>query len=432
MTFSRIFLLLLTAWVLVLPSQAQAAQLGLVTDLTWGAGAADQDRTYQAIGDLGAKWVRLQISWNEVEPEQGTYHPWSLDQVDRAVDRLEGMGVNVDLLIHGAPTWATGSTNPNDPPRNAADYARFAGFVADRYKGRGVEGYEIWNEPNIGRFWKGAPSAAEYVTLLRAAHDAIKGADPTARVVFGGLSGSDTSYVNAAYAAGAKGLFDVMAVHPYTCASDPATSDQYVRYRDVRAAMVAQQDVRPMWFTEFGWSTSSAECGVSEAQQAAFLQSAMARTAPDTYVQAAMAYSLRNNYWSGDSDELEARYGLFTTTWRAKPSYEAFRQLTGAAGSAAPAPAQPTSASAAPSPAPDTGTPTSPAVIPTVEAAPAMPAATVPAVPAGATPKARAPRRAKSPPARTTALTMAAKAKQRARAAWTARQAKARGRTRRR
>ena len=35
-------------------------------------------------------------------------------------------------------------------------------------------------------------------------------------------------------------------------------------------------------------------------------------------------YSLRNSHWDHDADTAEAQFGLFTTSWRPKPSYAAF------------------------------------------------------------------------------------------------------------
>lgn len=321
--------------VLAAPPPARAVELGLVTDLTWGAAAADQEREYAALDDLGARWVRVEVNWAEVEPSRGAYHAWSLEQIDAAVHRNRAAGRQVVVMIGKAPQWASGSADHGTPPRDPADFARFAAFMAQRYAADGVAGYEIWNEPNIGRFWGGRPDAAAYVALLRAAGAAIRAADPGTRIVFGGLSTNDLAYLRAAYAAGAEGLFDVMALHPYSCEEriDDVKRDgdgvivpgSFLGYRAVREFMLAQGDARPMWFTELGWSTTSEPCGVSEAAQAQRLQASVELMDRDPYVQAVMFYNLRNNYWLGDTDTTEARYGLLTSDFRAKPAYAAFR-----------------------------------------------------------------------------------------------------------
>jgi hypothetical protein len=107
--------------------------------------------------------------------------------------------------------------------------------------------------------------------------------------------------------------------------------------------MLARGDDKPIWFTEFGWSTSTQECGVSEATQADYLTKAFKLAAQDSYVQVAFWYNFRNNYWMKDADDVESRYGLLRSDFSRKPAYDAFKACaSGSCGSAAVTP-QPTS-----------------------------------------------------------------------------------------
>lgn len=317
------------------PAPARAVQTGVVPDLTWGTSATDQDRTAASIKDVGAKWVRLSVNWRDAEPSRGVYNSWWIAQYDRAVALARGAGAHVVLMVSESPAWASGSSASYAPPRDPADFARFMRFLSARYAGAGVDAYEIWNEPNISRFWTTGPNPAAYAALLKAAYPAVKAGDPNAKVVFGGLSTSDYDYLSRAYAAGAKGSFDVMAVHPYSCATAPTdvrrgpdgriVHDVFLGYREVEATMAAQGDHKPVWFTEFGWSTTSASCGVSETTQAAYLTSALALAQRDPNVQVACWYNLRNNYWSHDADGVEERYGLTRTDYSTKPAFAALK-----------------------------------------------------------------------------------------------------------
>ncbi|MGI8731525.1 MAG: cellulase family glycosylhydrolase [Solirubrobacteraceae bacterium] len=321
---SMLALALAALAMLICAPAAPAVQPGLVTDLTWGAGERDRDRTFSEIRELGARWLRVEVNWGETEPEQGRLHAWSLEQADDTIRRARAQGMQVVVMVSRAPSWASGSEDRGAPPRDPRDYARFVGMLARRYAGDVIAGYEIWNEPNLSRFWAPRADATAYVALLRAASDAVRSADPHAKVVFGGLSGADVDFVRDAYRAGARGLFDVMALHPYACAQSPR-SELFTRYRRVRSLMVAQRDARPMWFTEFGWSTGRARCAVSRTTQARYVRDAFRVMQTDRYVQSALYYNLRNNYWSKDSTDLEAQYGLVDTRFRAKPAYAAFR-----------------------------------------------------------------------------------------------------------
>ena len=341
---------------LLAPSGAGAAEAGVVPDITWGTSAGDQDRTAQLMGELKAPWARLHVSWSDVEPSRGAYNPWWLEHLDRGIALTRASGARVLLMVHRSPEWASGSSNPESPPADPADYARFLEFLASRYAAS-VDAYEVWNEENYERFWPGGADASEYVGLLKAAYPAIKGVDPTAKVVFGGLLTNADHYLEEAYAAGAKGYFDVLGVHPYTWCNPPASvahgadgrikDDSLLGYRELRSSMLARGDDKPIWFTEFGWSTTSEQCGVSEQRQAEWLTETLRLVEQDPYVQVALWYNLRNNYWDADADTYETRFGLVSTSFSPKPAFHALKAyIAGQAGAPASAATAPEAASA--------------------------------------------------------------------------------------
>jgi polysaccharide biosynthesis protein PslG len=336
-------LAVLTVAALAVPAFAQAVEPGTSPDLTWGTSNADQDRTAAALQDVGSRWVRLNVEWGSTETSNNSYDSWMLSHYDRAVNVARAAGQKVLMLVSQSPSWASGSSDKQAPPQNAADYADFVRFLAARWAGK-VEAWEVWNEPNIDRFWPTGPSAAKYTELLKAAYPAIKSGDPNAKVVFAGPSTNDYGFIEGAYNAGAKGYFDVMATHPYSCKSPEAVWQSngrvsqfaYLGYREIRKSMLARGDDKPIWFTEMGWSTSTQECGVSEATQADYLKKAFALAAQDSYVQVAFWYNFRNNYWMHDADDIESRYGLLRSDFSHKPAYDAFKACaSGGCGSAA-------------------------------------------------------------------------------------------------
>lgn len=342
-----VVVVLATGWLLVrsepappAPAPARgpaAAEIGVVPDLTWGTPRAEQDRTAATLKAVGSRWVRLSIEWARAEPVRGRYDKHAMRHYDRAIARAQASGQRIVIMVYTTPEWASGSGNENTPPRHPAAYARFVEFLAHRWAGEGLEAYEIWNEPNIARFWAPRPSPRGYGALLKAAYPAVKRADPRAKVVFGGLSTNDYGFLERVYASGAGGSFDVMAVHPYTCRERPGKIDRSVTgriqpssfagYREVRASMLGHGQDKPIWLTEFGWTTSSGECGVSESTQASYIEGAVKVLALDPYVQVALWYNLRNNYWLRDADDYEARFGLLRTDFTRKPAFAAFKRL---------------------------------------------------------------------------------------------------------
>jgi len=363
-------LLLSAVPVLALARTARGAEKALSVDLAWGIPQSAFAPTGQAISDLGAGWVRIEFRWNEAEPSRGSYDQNIIARYDQAVATARAAGAKVLVFVNGAPRWASGSRTMMTKPQNPADYANFMRYLASRYAGQ-VSAWEVWNEENTSRFWSTGPSPASYVSLLQAAYPAVKQGDPNALVVFGGVSQNDYAFIEGAYAAGAKGSFDVMAVHPYPGANPPEAvwydggriaSNAFTGFREVRAAMLARGDDKPIWLTEFGWSTTTTSSwGVTASQQADYLARAYRLLESYPYVAGAYWYNLRNNFWQNNADSWEHQLGLMRTDFTHKPSYDAFKSYRPGAVSTSPAPV-PTPPAAVPVSPPPGPAPQSPPV----------------------------------------------------------------------
>lgn len=296
----------------------------------------------------GATWVRLDVSWAMLQPTSRDAYDlrWGVPFVDRVVGMIRARGLKPLVTLWLTPAWANGGAGERALPTDPQDYARAAGWAAQRWAGK-VSAWEVWNEPNHPHFMTGADPVA-YTRLLKAAYPAIKAGDPNAKVVFGAPSMNDTPWLTQAYAAGAKGSFDVMATHPYQGVSDeaPELPDNGTKYRFTHLAavhrlMVANGDGhKPIWATEFGWSSHpntgtepNWARGVTQEQQADYLVRALAlaaRTMP--YVTHLFWYTDRD---MPDKSPQNGNYGLVTADLKPKPALLAVARYYGAA----PAPA---------------------------------------------------------------------------------------------
>ena len=388
-------LLLTTLFSIAAASKAAAVQPGVVSDLSWGISATDKLKTADAMADAGVRWTRIGLGWRNLEPSKGSYSNYHLQEQDAAVAAARSAGVKVILDVVESPQWASGSTNKLAPPRNPQDLADFMAFITNRYKGQ-VQAYEIWNEENGSRFWPAGPNAGAYTRLLKATYPAIKSADPSALVVFGGLANADYHYVEAAYAAGAKGYFDVMGVHPYSCwapsayyyvdsgehwvgnenyspkAGERVSMYDYLAYREVHKSMVAAGDAKPIWFTEMGWSSASTggTCVVDEQTQASYLTQAYKMAEQDSYVQVGLWYNLREDYWSTGPSYWDGGFGLLRKDFSPKPAYYAFRTYAAGQGSTTTPPPTTTTPPPATTTPPPTTTTTTTTTTPTTTTPP--------------------------------------------------------------
>jgi hypothetical protein len=315
---------------------AGAAQKGIVPDLTWGTSDAEQTRTAKAIEDLGAQWVRLNVSWYWLDA-----YPEKLAGIEQSVQMAHAAGAKVLVMFNHSPAWASGSDNLDAPPRDPQDYGDALGALARHLRGQ-VDAYEIWNEPNHPHFWPapGGPDPAAYAALLKAGSQAVRAADPSAAVVFGGLAFNDYNFLERAYEAAPDlgDSFDVMGVHPYPMPFNQApevterapdgriSPYSFSGYREVHATTTAHGEAKPVWFTEFGWSTTTNPTqGVSEETQADYLTRAFEFVEQDPFVEVAMTYNLRNNYFANDADTWDDRLGLMHSDFSLKPAYSAFK-----------------------------------------------------------------------------------------------------------
>ena len=290
----------------------------------------------------GVTSVRIDLSWVMLQPDgPDSYYRWGTELVDRVIAMANERNIRPLMMLWLTPGWANGDQGQRTAPYRAEDYARVAGWAADRWRGK-VLGWEVWNEPNSDAFLRGADPAA-YVRILRAAYPAIKAGDPDAAVVFGGVEYNDVDWLRRAYDAGAKGAFDVLATHPYQGIADlpPEARDStkwtLTHASEVRRLMVDRGDAaKPIWFTEFGWSTHGVQSGVNwirgvdEPRQAAYL------TATALLVAAEMPY-VQRIYWYSDRDSTDGdpqydNYGLFRLDLSAKPALAALAAVNATVG----------------------------------------------------------------------------------------------------
>lgn len=273
-----------THWVyLPLTARGQAAP-------TFGYGvqvnsAGDASANIGHIRTLGFGWMKIQVSWKDIEPNQGDFR-W--DRLDPVINAYSAGGVKVLLSVVNAPNWARPPNDNHSVEGPPADYATLANFLSElchRYKGK-VQAIEVWNEQNL--FYRGGGQPippTNYVAMLSAAYQVIKLVDPSIIVISGaptptGLNNStiaidDVVYLQQMYAAGLKGKCDAIGAHPsgynnppdarlgYTDPAEPTFKNhRSFFFRETleayRNIMVSNGDAdRKVWATELGWASAT-------------------------------------------------------------------------------------------------------------------------------------------------------------------------------
>jgi hypothetical protein len=331
------------------PGTVPAAFFGLVANEAMGAGSsAAQDGVTAAIRAAGAGTLRQKLDWATIERSPGVY-TW--DAFDALVASATRAGLQLLPILFNPPAFHSGDPGADGtaPPTDNGTFAAFASAAVHRYGPGGafwaahpeltatpIHAWQVWNEPNFKAYWPTGPNPAGYAAMLRTVGGAIHAADAGANVVAAGLpdsySGmSPVDFIEGLYAAGARGSFDTIAVHPYARSSDEALAilqavrDELNRHGDGAV---------PIWATELGWATGgpAAQYTVDEATQAQMVQrtlTALVAARTSLNLAGVVYYDWQDcGAYAGGSDFWGLHTGLHRIDGSAKPALDAFTQTT--------------------------------------------------------------------------------------------------------
>ncbi|HLT19146.1 MAG TPA: hypothetical protein VKZ96_06805, partial [Thermomicrobiales bacterium] len=321
-------------------------------------GAEFNDRSMHLVDHAGFGAVRIQALWSQLEPEPGVYRWHRLERFLRAAERYQK---RVLVSIVRAPHWALPEGQEEGIPTNTAPFEDFMRAAAAHFGGR-VEAWEIWNEQNLAYETGGYVDAGRYVELLKAGYRGVKAGYPHAKVLFGGLTPTgvndptlavdDVTFLEQIYAYNGgevKGYYDILGAHPGSNSNSPdqfwpdnpgtdGWSDHrsfyFRRVQDLRAVMEANgEGHKPIWLTEFGWSTANQAPGyeygqfITEEEQAQYLVRAfeIART-EWPWMTGMFVWNLNFAINLPPSNE-KAPWGVLEPDWSPRPSYIALTEM---------------------------------------------------------------------------------------------------------
>jgi len=365
----RRHLILLAALALLavlLPSAAGGRKPPIAPTEFWGmapqAPMSERDAEYMDAGGIGI--VRLPVPWSSVQLTKGSYN-WA--GLDEGVEVAARAGLRVLPFIYGTPRWLARPTRlPIDSVRARAAWKELLTAAVERYGPGGqfwaehaaggvgvhyepavpaalpIRTWQIWNEANFFYFTTPA-SPSRYAKLVTMSSQALKAADPGAKVVLAGLfaepkprypKGMDAvEFLQRLYRVpGIRNRFDGIALHPY--AVDAETLEEFVEeFHEVAAE---NRDRPGLYITEMGWGSEA------NFQEVAFEQGprGQVRQLRDSY-----AYLLENRrrlnikqvYWfswkdiTSDACSFCDSVGLFREGqgFKPKPAWRAFLALSG-------------------------------------------------------------------------------------------------------
>jgi hypothetical protein len=308
-------------------------------------------KDFNRLGKAHVGIYRMTFLWPVVEFKRGARNWFPYDKIFRRVARA---GMRVLPTVVGSPRFAARRFQyPPKSRRNQRAWGRFLKAAAQRYGEGGefwklnpgipylpIKWWQVWNEPNFRAYWFKKPRPRAYAKFLRLSYKALKGGDPTARVLLAGLPDTRLGirgplYLTKLYKAHASRYFDAVALHGYA-KNARAVMSLVKRQRRIMARF--GDAGKPLFVTEVGWATGGPVSGGTRKfkttlrGQAKKLQSTFA-----ALTRARLRYKIGAILWfswrdrrrvKGERNWWAIHTGLINRRGKAKPAFRALRKFT--------------------------------------------------------------------------------------------------------
>ena len=280
-------------------------------------------RDLKMIADEGFKFIRMDLVWSRVERNKGEYE-FKESGYDALTLGCEELGIRVlYILDYSNELYETDRSVRTEEGRKA--FADFAEAAAKRYACKGIL-WEVWNEANIGQFWRPQPSMDDYCKLVEAVAPRIRQADPSGQVVAGATSGIPLEWFDGCFKNGLLNWVDVLSVHPYRSKPPETVIQDYAKFRElIKRYAPAEKQISVIsgeWgYSNINWDKSP----LTEQQQADYLVRMFLINAYQN-IPVSIWYDWKND--GTDPNEREHNFGTVKHDLNPKAAYLAAKVLS--------------------------------------------------------------------------------------------------------
>jgi len=313
--------------------------------------------------EAGIHWARgIWLNWATIEPKNRdlSRRPRSgnWEKYDNLFADLNSADLMPIVTITGNPSWAASTSCGPIDRAPLSELAEFIGALAERYDGDGINDapgapvvryWEFYNEPDntddefgeyLGGCW--GNYGREYAEMLRSAYQALKKADPQAKVLIGGLAYDsftdeggpfNRAFLDDVLANGGGNYFDFMNFHYHRHAAwrwDPYGPEARGKVAYLRDKLSSYGLSKPFVCTEDGEKhyDPAHPDWYSDERQSRYVVMSLIR---------GMAADLKIVVWFTFGyfiDNLNREWGLLDSDLNPRPAYYAYKTLTRELGGA--------------------------------------------------------------------------------------------------
>ncbi len=203
------------------------------------------------IRDAGFRFVRMDFDWIRTEKEKGKY---DFAAYDGLMKELEANGIRaVFILDYVNPLYDESKSPYSDDGRKA--FAKWAAEAVKHFKNRGIV-WEMYNEPNISRFWRPTANVDDYVKLALEVGKAIREAAPDEFYIGPAMSTIDGPFLEKGLQAGLLEYWSAVSVHPYRQNAPETVEEDYRKLRMMIRRHAPKGKQIPILSGEWGYSSA--------------------------------------------------------------------------------------------------------------------------------------------------------------------------------
>ncbi|WP_434026039.1 cellulase family glycosylhydrolase [[Pseudomonas] boreopolis] len=268
-------------------------------------------KNLDAAKNAGFNFIRQGFYWDKVERVPGKYD-WSY--YDDLIAELDSRNMFAYFTIYA---HGRGGGNMTLPGERKGGITKWISAAAERYKNNNVV-WELWNEPNVDRFWPPKSNVDEYVRFANEACEMIREKDASAVVVAGALAQrSRDTYLKKIIEGQRKNCFSYISLHPYRGSAPSSLSKDLISLKGWINGEVNLIN------GEWGYPTQG-QRSISEQEQGEYAAQMAVVTAAE-----GMKYSVWYTLVDRGSNPVdrEDNFGLIKSNGDFKPAYSAVSKI---------------------------------------------------------------------------------------------------------
>lgn len=279
------------------------------------------------IRDAGFKFVRVDLTWSRIETQKGVYNWTAYDQLLAGLT-ARGIKPIFELVFNNPDLYGGSYPGAISTSAQITAYTKYAAAAAAHYKGKGVI-FEIWNEPNLSKFWLPSASTSQYTAMTLSAIPAIKAADPDATIIAPaaaeqpGTGQLPFTFLEDCFKQGILKDIDAVSIHPYR-QPGPENAIANIQQLKTLIAKYSPNKAIPIISSEWGYSTLWAATA-NDQTQANYLER-MFLTDMSLGMPISIWYDFKDD--STSTSSFEYRFGTVTNGYVPKAAYTAMQQLS--------------------------------------------------------------------------------------------------------